>query len=263
VNTHSLALVGELLNKENFVLNTFPYTQDEVIKALATNSKKLRLGHQLERYFQFLINNSYYETLTSNLQIIVNKTTIGELDFILRDTITNQLIHVEIATKFYLYDPSFEDELKRWIGPNRKDSLLQKMDKLQEKQFPLLYHNQTIEVLKILGIDVLEIKQALDFRAQLFVPFHLLETKRPYIDTRNIAGYYLPIIDFTVDYYQEQQYFLPKKLDWLIAPKNNEEWYSFSEVLLEIRASLSNKQSPMLWMKTKENTYAKLFIVWW
>jgi hypothetical protein len=263
VNTYSLALVGELLNKENFVLNTLPYTQDEVIQTLGTNSKKLRLGHQLECYFQFLIENSYYETLTSNLQIIVDKITIGELDFILRDTITNQLIHVEIATKFYLYDPTFEDELKRWIGPNRKDSLLQKMDKLQKKQFPLLYHNQTIEVLKTLGIDVLELKQAIDFRAQLFVPFHLLDTKLPYIDAENIVGYYLSIIDFTTDYYQEQHYFLPEKLDWLIAPQYNEEWSSFSEVLLEIMNSLSNKQSPMLWMKTKENTYTKLFIIWW
>jgi len=263
MNSHSLALIGELLSKEIFILNTFAFNEDDIIKGLDYNPKKLRLGHQLEHFFQFLIDNSYYETLVSNLQIIENKITIGELDFILRDTITNQIIHVEIATKFYLYDPSFEDELKCWIGPNRKDSLIQKMDKLQEKQFPLLYHNQTIAVLKKMGVDVLQIRQAIDFRAQLFVPFQLLETKLPYVDRENIAGCYLPIIDFTTDYYQEQQYYLPEKSDWLVDPKNNKEWVPFLEVLSKITNSLSKKQSPMLWMKTKDNVYRKLFIIWW
>jgi len=62
---------------------------------------------------------------------------VGELDcLILRD---KKPIHLEVIYKFYLYDASVGDtEIAHFIGPNRKDSLIEKLTKLQEKQLPIL-----------------------------------------------------------------------------------------------------------------------------
>ena len=36
----------------------------------------------------------------------------------------DKYIHIEMQYKFYLYDESFENEIDRYIGPNRNDTLV-------------------------------------------------------------------------------------------------------------------------------------------
>jgi hypothetical protein len=65
--------------------------------------------------------------LYENIQVIEDKKTIGEIDFIIEDKNTKQVIHMELAYKFYLFDPSISSEpINNWIGPNRDDSLQEK-----------------------------------------------------------------------------------------------------------------------------------------
>jgi hypothetical protein len=47
--------------------------------------------------------------LYENIQVIEDKKTIGEIDFIIEDKNTKQVIHMELAYKFYL-DPSISSE---------------------------------------------------------------------------------------------------------------------------------------------------------
>ena len=57
----------------------------------------------------------------------------------------NQLIHLEVSYKFYLYDENLGKlESEKWIGPNKRDSLVQKTAKLKSKQLPILFHKETI-----------------------------------------------------------------------------------------------------------------------
>ena len=77
--------------------------------------------------------------LAENVQIQNEKTTVGEIDCIL--TTAKKPVHLEIIYKFYLYDKSVgTNELEHWIGPNRRDSLVSKLNKLKDKQLPLLYN---------------------------------------------------------------------------------------------------------------------------
>src|SRR5690606_23106204 len=120
------------------------------------------------------------------------KRTIGELDALLMTEIGP--VHLEIVYKFYLYDPDEgQTELSHWIGPNRKDNLLQKLKKLKEKQFSLLYHSKTQPLLDNLGLILDEIKQQVLFKAQLFLPLGHQNTVFFQLNPACVKGFYLKI----------------------------------------------------------------------
>ena len=131
----------------------------------------LRLGHLAERIVSELIKSSTnYNVIHENIQLLEEKRTIGEIDFIIEEKSTSQLIHLELAYKFYLFDPSISSEpILNWIGPNRNDSLKEKLDKLKTKQFPLLYQDCARARFKEIDIDAID--QTLCFLVSLFVPF--------------------------------------------------------------------------------------------
>lgn len=126
--------------------------QTELDFELPTN---VRLGHIAERVVgQAIKVSENYEVLFENIQILEGKNTIGEIDFILREVETEQVIHLELAYKFYLYDPDISDTpIDNWIGPNRNDSLVEKLEKLKQKQFPLLHHPASKEVFEKVDVS--------------------------------------------------------------------------------------------------------------
>jgi len=64
-----------------------------------------------------------YTILAKNLQIIAEKKTLGELDFIV-EAPANEFIHIEMVYKFYLYDPDRKGSwIEKLVGPNLKDHL--------------------------------------------------------------------------------------------------------------------------------------------
>lgn len=247
----------------NFVdLAKSDYCIDQHIKI--NISKNEVLGKRAERFFEYCITNSgQYSIIAKNIQIFKDKTTIGELDFLLKDLHKNKVIHVELVYKFYLLDPAIHGELQQWTGPNRKDSLFQKIQKLIHKQFPLLYQEETLAILQKTQIDPYTIEQQVCYLANLFVPLSLKKTTFPYINNQCIVGYWIPIKAFTLIEYGSYQFYIPQKKDWVIAPKHCDTWFSFKDIIEPIEVLLSQKKSPLLWMKSNEDFYQRFFIVWW
>lgn len=225
--------------------------------------EKLMLGKRVERFFELaLIEQNRFEVSIKNLQIQNEKITIGELDFILKDKLTNQLIHVELVCKYYVLDNTSTDEL--WIGPNRKDGLNEKLFKLKNKQFPLLHKKETNLKLSELGINTNEIEQQLCFKASLFVPKSMFLKKYDFkINTNCIVGYWIGITDFTSTEYANCTFHIPIKQDWLIKPEKNNCWRKFDIINNEIQSLLASKQTPLVWMKGEKETYERFFVVWW
>jgi hypothetical protein len=223
----------------------------------------IRLGKQIERIFAFLIDRcSNYSILKENIQIIDGKITIGELDFIIKNNSNNILSHLEIVYKFYLYDPNNSQvELEKWIGPNRKDSFIEKYNKLKLKQFPLLYQPKTADVLNEFNIKT--INQALCFMSSLFVPYSFLNKSIPEINNAAIVGYWLSVDNFYKLQELDHLYYLPNKHEWGITPNSNSEWYSYSEIELIVNASIDRNFSPLCWIKTSDLVFEQCFIVWW
>ncbi|WP_108803710.1 DUF1853 family protein [Aquimarina sp. Aq107] len=223
------------------------------------------LGKRIEHFFEHYIHStSDYKLILKGLQIFKNKITIGELDFIVEDLRKKNILHIELVYKFYLYNPKKSTtSLERWIGPNQKDSLLEKITKLKEKQLPLLYRPETALKLRELNIDPNKVLQKVCFYGNLFVPLSYKNKKLPDLNNSCIQGFWIHEKDFTSDKYGSRQYFIPEKKDWVTQPKHNRVWYSYMAILEELRIQLIKKKSPLLWIKSNEDSFTKCFIVWW
>lgn len=110
----------------------------EDLRHFLNRPKNKRLGFYAEALLSFFFQTySKVELLLQNFQIIDDKKTLGELDFIIKWN--NRVIHLECAVKFYLCNHSQNvDDLHSWIGPACKDDLGKKIIKVKEKQLPMI-----------------------------------------------------------------------------------------------------------------------------
>jgi len=257
-----MALVGDYIGLENFKLPDVAIVESELANLQIPS--RLRLGNRLEYFFSFIIRQSNrYKVIVEHIQIFEEKQTLGELDFILFDNQLNQYIHIELGAKLYLYDPDITAEISRWIGPNRRDSLLQKTIKLKEKQFPILYTQAANSVLQKLHLQDEFIQQQVCLKARLFVPKTLLNQAFSLINPLSIKGYYISFATFTSKQYDSFLFFLPEKQDWIVQPMYGEVWFSYIEIVAQVRESLQRKMSPLVWIKKNTMSYETFFITWW
>lgn len=241
----------------------FPSLKLETFQS-AEIPNNLRLGHQMEYVFKQLIEYSEdYKLVLYNLPIRDEKRTLGEIDFILKNKKTNQFIHVELTYKFYLLDPEIPDPIHSLIGPNRRDRFFDKMEKIKNEQFSLLHSTAGINALADHKIDHLKIKHQCCFKAQVFVPYHQKNRNLGVLNKAVMAGYWLRLKDFITTDFIKDQFYIPRKSDWVIAPQEQVSWKSHDEILLEIQSKLKEKRAPMIWRKNAKKEFEKCFIVWW
>ena len=223
--------------------------------------QKLRLGKLVERFVSHeLQQDTSIEIIVENIQIQQEKITLGELDcLILKD---KKPIHLEIIYKFYLYDSSVgESEIEHWIGPNRRDSLLQKLNKLKDKQLPLLYSKECLTYLETLKLTSSEIDQQLYFKAQLFVPLKEYANTFTLINSKCVIGFYIYLKE--LDQFKDCKFYIPNKHDWLVKPHTNIDWLNFNDFYVNLQEFLSDEKSPLCWLKKSNGELLKFFVVWW
>ncbi|MCH2230344.1 MAG: DUF1853 family protein [Crocinitomicaceae bacterium] len=222
------------------------------------NHPEKRLGKRAEQFFiERLTNSKDQEVVCQNVQIKVGKITVGEIDCIVNSN--GSLVHVEHIYKFYLYDETIgQSEIDHWIGPNRIDSLLFKLDKLKEKQLPLLRTKEAENLLKSLKIRPESLEQKVHFKAQLFVP-HGKTVLFESINKDAVAGWYYRKSELP----KSARYFLPSKIEWLVNPHDNVKWKEFKDISVELDKLLENKKSPICWINSNTGDLEKCFVVWW
>ncbi len=253
-----------LWTKRQFGIQQFDFPEVDItaVKPPGTQAN-LRLGHQMEVVFSELIHASRdYSLVFSNLLIDEGKTRLGELDFILRETQSEKLIHVELAYKFYIINPEISEPIYRLMGPNRRDMFYTKLDKLKEKQFPLLFHKNLAPYWETSNVDPIEIEQHCCFKAQLFAPYGTTASIRP-LNTECILGSWISFEAFNTAEFRSFHYYIPRKLEWVIAPHEDVPWANHFETLMEVNLRMVKENAPMLWMKSVEGTLSKMFVVWW
>lgn len=255
IKTPSLWLEDSVFDITQFQLDnhSFPFN-----KAIPQN---LRLGKLVERFICYQLEQDHsIELLAENYQVQNDKLTIGELDCLF--LYSKQPIHLEIVYKFYLYDDKVgTTELEHWIGPNRKDSLTEKLDKLKNKQLPLLYNQYTKLLLDELNITVESIQQKVCFKAQLFIPFDRQHDTYNYINTECIKGFYLK--KSQLNNFKDCKFYIPSKIDWLLDVETNINWKTYDYFIDNVTQILDNKTAPMCWIKKPKGELLKCFVVWW
>ncbi|MEJ6791326.1 MAG: DUF1853 family protein [Lacinutrix sp.] len=224
-----------------------------------SNLEKIRLGQRVERFVttELLLNRSI-RILAENPQIQTeNNLTIGELDCLYLDD--KQPIHLEIQFKFYLFDETLgTTEIDHCIGPMRRDTLNQKLNKLEQKQLPLLYAEETKPLLERLNYKAEDFIQKIYFKAQIFVPHgkHItLKTLNPDC----IYGTYFKYSE--LHEFKDYKFYKPKKTDWLLDVSIKVNWISYDKILPELEVYKSEGYSPMLWLKKPSGSIEKYFLV--
>jgi len=187
--------------------------------------ENLRLGKYVERLVAFeLGKQNDISILCENIQIQNKKITLGEIDCLLLRN--NKPIHLEIIYKFYLYDASVgNSEIDHFIGPNKKDSLIEKLTKLKEKQLPLLYSDACKPFLDTFNLSVEAVTQYVYFKAQLFMPLSDEHVKLKTLNPDCIAGFYINPSEFHK--LLDCKFYIPDKKDWLILPHTHVHWLNF------------------------------------
>jgi len=222
----------------------------------------LRLGKRVERFVSAELKaHNDISICCENIQIQKEKTTLGEIDCILKQKYST--IHLEIVYKFYLYDPKVSNkELLCWIGPNRRDSLIEKLHKLKDKQLPLLYSQYTKPILNKLKIPVETIKQQVYFKAQLFVPFNYNKNiDFSGLNPKCVKGFYIHHTELNM--LDNCKFYITGKHNWLEEPSHQVNWLSYHKFYKEIQIMALQKIAPMCWVKYPNGQIKKSFVVWW
>ena len=264
INTPSLFLNTLFTGIKPFTLSH--YTSYEMREMLSKIEfpVKLVMGKRMEYFFKAaLICNPQIKLLANNIQIHHNKTTLGELDFLVNDLQYQKIVHIELMYKIYVYDPNIQNQMERWIGPNRKDSLMEKLEKVKNNQLPLLHSLPARSFLDSLEIYPDNVEQQICFKAKLFIPKHLNGYNFPNVNNQCVVGYYYDLQQFKEEFQDNDKFYAPEKQDWPSQPENNTNWVTFSKTIKEIRDMHLKKKSPLIWIHKHTGEFESAIVVWW
>lgn len=171
---------------------------------------KKPLGKYFEALLHYILErDERYEVILKNHQIIEDKRTIGEIDLILRDTISGKLEHWELSVKFYLHHPS-KNSLEDFIGPNAKDQLDLKFDKLIKHQLPLSSHKQ-IQYL----IESESFENKLLTKGQLFNYTNTNNLFPPTVNQQCKSGWWIRLNKLSEALTKAKYWFIADKTYWI------------------------------------------------
>jgi len=250
---------------EQFGVTQFEFPEINLNSFKASNiPEQLRLGHKMEHVFEQLIQfSNEWEIIAKNLLVDRGNVRVGELDFLVRHELSKISYHVELAYKFYIINPEITEPIHRLMGPNRRDMFYTKLDKLKEKQFPLIFNEELHEELKSIKLNVDTVKQQACFKAQLFSPYGRNGVLIRPLNKNCIEGSWIRFDDFNTAEFKKSEYYIPFKQEWVITPSENRAYVSHYHTLLDINLRMLKENAPMLWMKRPDGTLEKLFVVWW
>lgn len=221
----------------------------------------LRLGKYIEQFvFYMLQQDTNISRLHKNIQIQKEKQTLGEIDCLFVKG--GVPIHLEISYKFYLVDFNRGDhEIDFCIGPNNRDSLVEKLIRIEQHQLPLLFKNETREILRQINFNPSECEQKVLFRCQLFLPLEHRDYRFKILNNKCICGFYIPYHRLST--FSNSKFFIPNKKDWLLAPHTDVSWLSYTSARSKIKEYHEKKFSPLCWIKKPNGQINKVFVLWW
>ncbi len=222
-------------------------------------NKQQKLGFMAEALFeQYLYQTPGCVLLAKNHQIIEDKKTRGELDFIVEHN--HQAIHIELAYKFYLWHPHVGSDFNAWIGPNDKDRLDIKCKRLFEHQLPLASQ----VTLPTAQNTTTEIQSQYCLLGQLFSPWNISKHAvdwHKHINPAAWRGYWVTFPEFCSNKdFTGLKFFRLDKWQYFLNPQTQVAWKTYSDFLAFIKSPNYPFKTQLLWYKTPTGNLGKLFI---
>ena len=178
-----------------------------------------KLGHLYEDALAHVLSeSSELDLIGQSVQIFDDdKITIGELDFILKDLVSEEFIHLEIAVKFYLID--YEEGVPYYPGPDPRDNWLNKLERMREHQLQLVKLDYTKRcLLEKYGVDEVVTKHLI--YGKLFDHYKSDEKPcPPAMHADCLRGAWMYLHEWEKESVAEQVIVVPKCL-WPVAVEN-------------------------------------------
>lgn len=135
-----IATVGKLSEMDITWLHALDKTPRLLYAAINAQLSN-RLGKYAEKLLTFYLQH-VGRLLAHNVQVRNGPNdTVGEFDFLVRDRVLHDVVHWELATKFYLLHAQQQNvQADAFVGPNLVDSLGAKMSKIMQQQLMLSSH---------------------------------------------------------------------------------------------------------------------------
>jgi len=202
---------------------------------VAAPPPRFRLGIHFEKIFQaWLETHTDYRLAAANLQIQGLNRTIGEFDLLVESS--NEIEHWELAIKFYINCESPEDPA-RWYGPDPKDSLKSKIDRLLSHQLMLGQRDEAIQLLA--GMDMRIHRTRCIVKGRLYHPwglYHQEDRSSPLpkiVNEHHLRGWWLasdeisPLAQLNIAYLDKRFWLSPVTSDDELATLDPDELRHF------------------------------------
>ncbi|UTW46003.1 DUF1853 family protein [bacterium SCSIO 12696] len=185
-----------------------------------SNVNSHRLGYYFEALWAFYFeHHPEYQLLGHNLQVInTEKRTLGAFDFIYRHLPSSQVHHLEVAVKFYLFTGNHNqlNDRARWPGPNPKDNLATKEQRLLDHQLPLSRSTEGRIAIAKLGADRVTASSAA-LKGYLFYPWNSGSERPDWTPENHCFGHWLYAsrLPQLVEQHPDSDWHLLEKQQWL------------------------------------------------
>ena len=129
-------------------------------------------GWRVGAYFETVVETSIHlspgwDVLGSNVPVRRERQTLGAFDLILRNP-QGEVEHWELAVKFYLGVPGAES-MRDWLGPNQRDTLHKKVERMRSHQLPLSRREEGEQALRTIGVEADPLRRG-HLKGGLFLP---------------------------------------------------------------------------------------------
>lgn len=199
--------------------DNFHLYKDEII------IKNHLLGKYFEQLLSFFFKHSpYYELIVQNQQIIINKVTKGEVDFVVFNKQLKQYEHIEVAIKYYMHTNKHQES--NWVGPNSND--------YYEKKLTNLFSHQ-LKILENYKSNLPQLNNINQIVSRVWIKGYLLNKKLNhnfiYLQESDLDQYF-KLID---SYYEIQ------KLDWIEPTFYHPNKFTYNYKLIEFKKSIKER----------------------
>ncbi|MGJ3500627.1 hypothetical protein PsalN5692_03259 [Piscirickettsia salmonis] len=225
-----------LLNRHHVLPNhveyfNLPKLSIDYFKTLDQNPKPLsqhldncstRIGKYFEQLLLFIYKEHHYEKILFSQQVINNKKTIGEFDFILQESPSHPTYHLEVAIKFYLGTDHLNQAV-HWLDPNCKDRLDLKFNQLLYQQSQLSTHPDSQAYLQQCQLH--QLRPTILMKGYLFIPLHAQNTHHTQslpkiINPDALKGWWAHINHVPTLLNNQSYWSVLNKPHWLAAPSS-------------------------------------------